>query len=107
MTSSDIEPPQLEAVELRIAPAASDQLFVRSLLDQSPAIDRNDAVGAANRGKPVGDHQHGAPGRDAPHVVLDDALALIVEGAGGFVEYQDARVGQQRPRNSDALTLAP
>ena len=42
----------------------------------------------------------------SPHVVLDDALALVVERAGRLVEDQDARVGDQRARDGDALALA-
>ena len=42
----------------------------------------------------------------ARHVALHDRLALVVERAGGLVEDQDARVGEQRPRDRDALALA-
>ena len=40
------------------------------------------------------------------HVLLDDALALVVERAGRLVEDQDARIGDQRAGNGDALALA-
>ena len=37
---------------------------------------------------------------------LDDALALVVERAGRLVEDQDARIGDQRAGDGDALALA-
>jgi hypothetical protein len=37
---------------------------------------------------------------------LDDALALVVERAGGLVEDQDARPGGERAGDGDALALA-
>ncbi len=39
------------------------------------------------------------------HVLLDDALAFIIERAGRLIEYEDARVHDERPRNGDALAL--
>ena len=39
------------------------------------------------------------------HVLLDGALAFVVERAGRLVEDQDARVGDQRARDRDALAL--
>ena len=40
------------------------------------------------------------------HVLLDDALALVVERARRLVEDQDARIGDQRAGDRDALALA-
>ena len=37
--------------------------------------------------------------------VLDERLALAVEAGRRFVEYQDARIRQNRPRDRDALPL--
>ena len=53
----------------------------------------------------MGDDQHRAPLGDATHVVLDDALALIVDGARRLVEDEDAWVADQRAGNRDALAL--
>ena len=39
------------------------------------------------------------------HVLLDDALALIIERAGRLVEDQDARIDDQRAGDRDALAL--
>lgn len=36
---------------------------------------------------------------------LDHSLALVVEGRGGHVQQQDARIPDQRPSDGDALLL--
>jgi hypothetical protein len=78
---------------------------VVAVLDEAAALDGDDAVGAAHGREAMGDDQHGAALRDLAHVLLDDALALIVERAGRLVEDQDARIGDERARDGDALTL--
>ena len=99
--------PRLEPMELGIAAAQPHQVFVRSVFDQAAAIDRDDAVGPADRGQPVGDDEHRAPGRDAPHVLLDDPLAFVIERAGRLVEDEDARVRSARGRWRCADTDRP
>ena len=59
---------------------------MRAVLDHAAALDRDDAIGAADGRQPVGDDQHRAAGGDAAHIVLHDPLALIVERAGRLVE---------------------
>jgi len=54
----------------------------------------------------VGNDQDRSPLRDLLHVLLNDALALIVEGAGRLVEDQDSRVSDERTGDGDALALA-
>ena len=54
----------------------------------------------------MGDDEDGAALGDLAHVVLDDALALVVERAGGLVEDEDARIGDERAGDGDALALA-
>ena len=53
------------------------------------------------------DDEDGAALGDLAHVLLDDALALVVERARGLIEDQDARVGHQGARNGDPLALPP
>ena len=67
---------------------------------------RDDAVGAPHGREPVRDDEHRAPLGDLAHVLLDDALALVIERARRLVEDQDARIGDQRARDGDALALA-
>jgi hypothetical protein len=42
---------------------------------------------------------------DLPHVVLDDALALVIERTGCLVEDQDAWIGDESPGDGNALAL--
>jgi len=42
---------------------------------------------------------------DLRHILLNDALALVVERACRLVENQDSRIGDQGTSNSDALPL--
>ena len=51
-------------------------------------------------------NDYGSPSGDARHILLDDALAFIVEGACRLIENQNAGVGHERARDGDALALA-
>ena len=52
------------------------------------------------------DDEHGSLLGDLRHVLLNDAFALIIEGARRLVEDQNARIGDEGAGNGDALTLA-
>ena len=82
-----------------------EQFGVAAGLDDLAAVDDDDAVGITHRRQAMGDDEHRAALADGPHVVLDDALRLVVQGAGGLVEDEDARVADQRPGDGDALAL--
>src|SRR4051794_13156987 len=58
--SADFMEPRLHAMERGIAPAAADQLVVVAVLDDTAALDGDDAVGLAHRGKAVRDDDDGA-----------------------------------------------
>jgi hypothetical protein len=45
------------------------------------------------------------PARDLPHVLLDDALALVVERARRLVENENPWIGDEGARDRDALAL--
>lgn len=89
-----------------VASVGMNQFLMRSVLDEASPVDREDAVGAAYRRKAVSDHDSSAPLADAPHVVLDDPLALVVERARRLVEDQDARVGDEGAGDCDPLPLS-
>ena len=78
---------------------------MRSILDQTSSLEREDAVGTTDRRKAVSDNDGRATLADAAHVVLDDPLALVVERACRFVEDQDARVGDESTGYRDPLPL--
>src|SRR5215467_4856281 len=97
---------RLKPVKRRVAAAGADQVVVAAVFDQPAAINRNDAISAANGRQPVGDDENGAASRDPAHVVLDDPLAFVVQRARRLVEDQNSRIGDQRPGNRDTLALA-
>src|SRR6266536_329709 len=103
----DVLNARLQVMQLRVPAAPAHQFIMGPVLDDTAALDRDDAVGATYGREPVCDHKHGTPFDDAAHVVLDDPLALVIERARRLVEDQDARVRDQRPGDGDALALAP
>ena len=72
----------------------------------SPCLEHENLIGAANRRQPMRDDEGRAPGPQLAQTVLNHLLALAVEARRGFVEDQDARVGQDGARDRDALSLA-
>src|ERR1700730_10610216 len=104
---SDFMDATLHAVEGGIAPTGSDQLVMRAVLDQAAALNGHDAVAGAHRREAVRDDEDRATLGDLAHVLLDDALALVIERARSLVEDEDARIGHQGTRNGDALALSP
>ena len=52
------------------------------------------------------DDGHGSVTDDEAQVVADDAFGLAIQCGGGFIEYQDVRVGDQRSGDGDVFTDA-
>src|SRR5262249_38704131 len=75
----------LQSVKGGIAAGGADQLFVGAVLDQAAFVDGQHAIGDAQRRQAVGDDDDGAAAHDLAHVLLDDALAFVVECAGRLV----------------------
>src|SRR5262245_39512956 len=94
---------RLQPMQRRIAAAGLDQRVMGAVLDQAAALERDDAVRRAHRREPVRDDKNGASLGYLFHVLLNDALALIVERARRLVEDQNARVGDERAGDCDAL----
>src|SRR6478735_7408360 len=95
----------LEEVELRIAAVRADQLVMRAVLDNAASLDGDDAIGLADRRETVGDDEDGPAGGNSFHVLLDGALAFVIQGAGRLVEDEDARIGNERASDRDTLAL--
>src|SRR5581483_5266058 len=67
---ADVIDPSLHEMEVGVATVAPYQLVMGAVLDDAAALERDDAIGPADRGKPVGNDEHGAPGGDLLHVLL-------------------------------------
>src|SRR4029077_9728459 len=104
--SADFKDASLQPMQRCIATACSDQRVVGAVLDQAAVLERNDAIQRPHGREPMRDDQNRPPLCDLLHVLLDDTLALIVEGARRLIEDQNARVGDERAGNGDALSLA-
>ena len=70
-----------------------------------PRSSRTIRSGVRHRAEPVGDHEHGPPPHQRREAPVDQPLARRVELARRLVEDQDARVGQDRPRDGEPLPL--
>src|SRR6266849_7032551 len=102
---TDFMDPCLQVMQLCIAAARTDQRVVRAVFDDAPTLDGDNAIGAANGRKSVGDDEHGSALADPPHVVLDDALALVIECARRLIEDQNSRIHDQRTSDGNPLPL--
>src|SRR5579883_1462371 len=86
--------------------ATGEQLFVGATVDEFALAQDKDSVGPANLREAMGDEQRGAALQEAANGSLYLILCRAVDGAGGVVENQDARVGEQGASDGDALALA-
>ena len=89
-----------------VSAASPDQLVVRAILDQTATIDGDDAIRHPQRGEPMRDDEDRSSASNLRHILLNDALALVVERACRLVENEDAWVGNQRAGDGDPLPLA-
>src|SRR5262244_3297201 len=96
----------LQAMQRCIAAAGLDQRVMGAVFDQTATLERDDAIRRPHSRKPVRDDENRPPLGDLLHVLLNDTLALIVEGTRRLIEDQNARIGDERAGNRDALTLA-
>lgn len=49
----------------------------------------------AYRIEPMGENYDSVVPAGSLHVLLDDAFGLVIQRSGGFIEYQNARIGYQ------------
>ena len=97
---------ELQLGEPGVERTGVDQLRMGSLGNQLAAVQNENAVGVAHRGKAVGDHQRCPVCGELLDRLLDEGLAFCIERAGGFVEQQDRCITQDGARDGDALALA-
>src|SRR3990167_2158418 len=95
----------LVGMQLGVIALGIDQLVVGALFHQFAFVQHDDAVALAHGAQAMGNDKYRTTFADVQHVVLDDAFGFIVEGAGGFVKNQDARVVQQGTGDGNALAL--
>ena len=94
------------AVQRAVAAVERDQLLVRALLDDLTVLEDDDQVGAPDRRETMGDDERRPPGQQAAQAELDPPLGADVDARRRLVQDEDARVGQERPREGDELPLS-
>ena len=97
---------ELLLVEPSVEPTLGDELIVGSLLHDLAVLDREDHVGRFDRREPVRDRDRRPVAHQPLERLLDDPLALGVEGGGRLVEDQDRRVGHDHSSDRQPLALA-
>ena len=97
LTSPD--PAASHVVVPRVDPALLKQALMCPALCDPILCDDNDLVRISYGGQPVGDGDGGPVSGEFLQALLDPALALIVQGAGGLVQDQDGRVLQEHAGN--------
>ena len=96
----------LAGVEVIVAAVELIEGLVGSAFYDLTLLYDEDLVGSADGGEAVGDDEGGAALHEEIEAVLDHGFGLGVEGAGGFVEDEDAGVGEDGAGDGDALALA-
>src|ERR1700738_2220426 len=79
--------------------------MVATLHQHSILHDKN-LFGAANGGEAVGDDEGGASAHQVTQAFLDQRFGFGVQAAGGLVQNQNARVGQNCAGDGNALLLS-
>lgn len=97
---------ELHSQEIGVAAAVGHELVVGAGFDDAAVFDHGDEVGVADGAEAVGDDEAGAAGHETREAPLDEALGLGVEVAGGLVEDQDFRIGEDGAGDGEALLLA-
>src|SRR5688500_251277 len=95
----------LTLVELRVHPAAREQVRVASFLHHSAVIEHDHAVGATHGAQAMRNDQRRATAEQLLHRFADQALALTVQTRRGFVEDHDRRILEEDARDRQALPL--
>src|SRR5712691_2747760 len=93
-------------IEPIIQSALQQQCLVCATLHQTPLIEHDDPVSVLHRGQPMRDEKGGAATQQRCQAGLHEAFGLGVDAGGGFVEDEQARVGEQGPYETEQLALA-
>ena len=85
---------KLAHVQMVIKAALFQQRVVRALFDDTAVINYQQLVGLLDRAQPVSDDKGGASGHQTQQRFLNLQFCACVDAAGGFVQDEDARIGQ-------------
>lgn len=103
-----VEPLHLPFDEVLVGGVVLEELVVGADFDDLAVLEYDDSVAVDDGAESVGDDDDGdvaVVGGELVDLLLDEVLALAVEGAGGFVEDEDLGLLDQGPGDGDPLLL--
>ena len=80
---------------------------MRPPFEELPLLKDQDDVGIADKGEAVAGHEGRAACHELCERLLDNLLRLRLHGAGGLIEDQQERVGEEGAGDSEPLALSP
>jgi len=83
-----------------------DEIGVRAFFDDFALLQHDQSIGRLQGAEAVGDRECRPPFDQPIEGLLDLLFRFRIDGAGRFVEDQDARIVQDRPSDADALAFA-
>src|SRR5690348_7349146 len=92
--------------DLVVASSVRPQRFVPALLDHALGVYDEDLIGMFNGGEAVGGDEGSAAGHQAAQGALHQRFRMQVEIGGGFIQYEDAWIGNNGAGDGDALPFA-
>src|SRR5688572_25600677 len=96
---------KLSFVQASVQASLTDELRVCSPLDHPPAVEHEDHIGREDRGETVGDGNRRPPPHQRPEGFLNESLGRRVQGRGGLVQDEDARILEDRSGDGQPLLL--
>ncbi len=93
-------------MQLGVVSVECEELFVRTLLDDTPIIDDANDVGMDDRREAVGNDDSRTALHEVIQGTLHKTLALGIEGRSGFVEDEDRGILVDGTGDREALALA-
>ncbi len=97
---------ELTHVELVVEALLGEQGVVVALFNETAVVDDEHLVSLADGAQAVGDDEGGAPGHEAQERFLNVEFGARIDAARGFVQDQDARVGEEGAGDGQQLALA-
>src|SRR4029078_12341414 len=95
----------LLVIELFVPAFSREQLLVGAPFDDLTAFEDQDLVGAPDRGEPVRDDEGRASPPQRSQSVLNQSFALAGETVSCFIKDKQFGIGENCPRDGDALSL--
>src|SRR5262252_7667318 len=98
--------PMLAGIEVVVAAAEIVEKFMAAAFDDASLLDYENLIGAPNGGKTMSNDKSRAAFHEIGEAALNHSFRLRVKRVGGFIENEDAWIGQDGPGDRNSLPLA-